>query len=423
MKKRVVFKKYHYRECDSFADYLERMAAKGWIFKGWKLGLVFYKDQPRKESYAAEIFPEGDENDKRPEPNTQEYARYCEEAGWELVDSIGKFCVFRKIREDAVPIVTEEERYENVRKAEWKSFGGKFFLSCFMTALLYWRLGTFDYVNYIFSDLLLLWIFTWTVLLAGELFHFIGFIAWKVNSNHRMKQGCRVFYGGGNRAVHIWVGFRSLLYFIFTVVFLGAVAAFSGRNRIFIVLIVAVGFLIFSLVMAWIRPSREKNMLATLLFVCIFPVMVLAVSLGISEEKKVDETETGEQEEIVETAYGSGTVEIEDSIKGIFGEAVRYSIFLPEAEGEKLKDPYENLVVCYTYRSSRKRILNRIYDICIQDEEEPPLYENIWQALEAKQSNRREEMAVKYEDTVLYFIGKKDLNKDQILFIREALKL
>ena len=45
--------------------------------------------------------------------------------------------------------------------------------------------------------------------------------------------------------------------------------------------------------------------------------MVLAVSLGISEEKKVDETETGEQEEIVETAYGSGTVEIEDSIKGI----------------------------------------------------------------------------------------------------------
>lgn len=59
MKKRVVFKKYHYRECDSFADYLERMAAKGWIFKGWKLGLVFYKDQPRKESYAAEIFRKG----------------------------------------------------------------------------------------------------------------------------------------------------------------------------------------------------------------------------------------------------------------------------------------------------------------------------------------------------------------------------
>ena len=423
MKKRVVFKKYHYRECDSFADYLERMAAKGWIFKGWRLGLVFYKDQPRKETYAAEIFPEGDENDKRPEPNTQEYARYCEEAGWELVDSTGKFCVFRKIREDAVPIVTEEERYENVRKAEWKSFGGKFFLSCFMTALLYWRLGTAYYINYIFSDLLLLLLFTWTVLFAGELFHFLGFIAWIVSSNYRMKQGRRVFYGRGNRAVHIWVCFRNLLYFIFTVVLLGAVAAFSGRNSVFIVLIIVVGFLIFSLVLTWIRPSREKNILATLLFVCIFPIMVLAISLGIAEEKKGNETAAGEQGEVIETAYGSGTVEIEDSIKGILGEAARYSIFLPEAEGEELKNPYENLVICYQYHSSWERILNRIYHLYIRNQEEPPLYENVWQALEVKQSNRKEEIVVRYEDTVLYFTGKKDLNKDQILFLRQALDL
>ena len=422
MKKRVVFKKYHYRECDSFADYLERMAAKGWIFKGWKLGLVFYKDQPRKESYAAEIFPEGDENDKRPEPNTQEYARYCEEAGWELVDSIGKFCVFRKIREDAVPIVTEEERYENVRKAEWKSFGGKFFLSCFMTALLYWRLGTFDYVNYIFSDLLLLWIFTWTVLLAGELFHFIGFIAWKVNSNHRMKQGRRVFYGGGNRAVHIWVGFRSLLYFIFTVVFLGAVAAFSGRNRIFIVLIVAVGFLIFSLVMAWIRPSREKNMLATLLFVCIFPIMILVVSLGISEERKGNGKESGEQEAFVETAYGSGSMEIEDNIKGIFGEAVQYGITFHAVKGVQGQESDENRIICYVYHSDRDWILDRIYSLYI-DKGEDITEENLWESMKVKQSFQKTETAVRFQDRVLYMRSREKLDKDQILFLRQALDL
>lgn len=422
MKKRVVFKKYHYRECDSFADYLERMAAKGWIFKGWKLGLVFYKDQPRKETYAAEIFPEGDENDKRPEPNTQEYARYCEEAGWELVDSTRKFCVFRKIREDAVPIVTEEERYENVRKAEWKSFGGKFFLSCFMTGLLYWRLGTFDYVNYIFSDLLLLLIFTWTVLLAGELFHFIGFIAWKANSNHRMKQGRRVFYGGGNRAVHIWVGFRSLLYFIFTVVFLGAVAAFSGRNRIFIVLIVAVGFLIFSLVMAWIRPSREKNMLATLLFVCIFPIMILVVSLGISEERKGNGKESGEQEAFVETAYGSGSMEIEDNIKGIFGEAVQYGITFHAVKGVQGQESDENRIICYVYHSDRDWILDRIYSLYI-DKGEDITEENLWESMKVKQSFQKTETAVRFQDRVLYMRSREKLDKDQILFLRQALDL
>lgn len=422
MKKRVVFKKYHYRECDSFADYLERMAAKGWIFKGWKLGLVFYKDQPRKESYAAEIFPEGDENDKRPEPNTQEYARYCEEAGWELVDSIGKFCVFRKIREDAVPIVTEEERYENVRKAEWKSFGGKFFLSCFMTALLYWRLGTFDYVNYIFSDLLLLWIFTWTVLLAGELFHFIGFIAWKVNSNHRMKQGRRVFYGGGNRAVHIWVGFRSLLYFIFTVVFLGAVAAFSGRNRTFVVFISAVGFLIFGLVLTWIRPPREKNMLATLLFVCIFPIMILVVSLGISEERKGNGKESGEQEAFVETAYGSGSMEIEDNIKGIFGEAVQYGITFHAVKGVQGQESDENRIICYVYHSDRDWILDRIYSLYI-DKGEDITEENLWESMKVKQSFQKTETAVRFQDRVLYMRSREKLDKDQILFLRQALDL
>ena len=422
MKKRVVFKKYHYRECDSFADYLERMAAKGWIFKGWKLGLVFYKDQPRKESYAAEIFPEGDENDKRPEPNTQEYARYCEEAGWELVDSIGKFCVFRKIREDAVPIVTEEERYENVRKAEWKSFGGKFFLSCFMTALLYWRLGTFDYVNYIFSDLLLLWIFTWTVLLIGELFHFIGFIAWKANSNHRMKQGCRVFYGGGNRAVHIWVGFRSLLYFIFTVTLVGAIVVFSGRNRTFVVFISAVGFLIFGLVLTWIRPSREKNMLATLLFVCIFPIMILVVSLGISEERKGNGKESGEQEAFVETAYGSGSMEIEDNIKGIFGEAVQYGITFHAVKGVQGQESDENRIICYVYHSDRDWILDRIYSLYI-DKGEDITEENLWESMKVKQSFQKTETAVRFQDRVLYMRSREKLDKDQILFLRQALDL
>lgn len=422
MKKRVVFKKYHYRECDSFADYLERMAAKGWIFKGWKLGLVFYKDQPRKESYAAEIFPEGDENDKRPEPNTQEYARYCEEAGWELVDSIGKFCVFRKIREDAVPIVTEEERYENVRKAEWKSFGGKFFLSCFMTGLLYWRLGTFDYVNYIFSDLLLLLIFTWTVLLAGELFHFIGFIAWKVNSNHRMKQGRRVFYGGGSRAVHIWVGFRSLLYFIFTVTLVGAIVVFSGRNRTFVVFISAVGFLIFGLVLTWIRPPREKNMLATLLFVCIFPIMILVVSLGISEERKGNGKESGEQEAFVETAYGSGSMEIEDNIKGIFGEAVQYGITFHAVKGVQGQESDENRIICYVYHSDRDWILDRIYSLYI-DKGEDITEENLWESMKVKQSFQKTETAVRFQDRVLYMRSREKLDKDQILFLRQALDL
>ena len=422
MKKRVVFKKYHYRECDSFADYLERMAAKGWIFKGWKLGLVYYKDQPRKETYAVEIFPEGDENDKRPEPNTQEYARYCEEAGWELVDSTRKFCVFRKIREDAVPIVTEEERYENVCKAEWDSFKNELFLSCFCEALLGWRLCTSDFITYIFSDLLLLLLSTCTVLFLGEFFRFLGFIAWKVSSNHRMKQGRRIFYGGGSWTVYIWISFRSRLYFIFTVILLGAVVVFSGRNRTFVVFISAVGFLIFGLLQTWIRPSRGKNILATLLFVCIFPIMILAVSLGISEERKGNGTETGEQEAFVETTYGSGSIEIEDNIRGIFGEAVQYGITFHAVNGVQGQESDENRIICYAYHSDRDWILDRIYSLYI-DKGEDITEENLWESLEMKQSSQKTETAVRFQDRVLYMRSREKLEKDQILFLRQALDL
>ncbi len=92
----------------------------GTPFSGWRLGMIFEKGEPENTEYAVEVFPKGSEDDRRPEADAEEYGEYCEAAGWKLVDSRKKFCVFRKIREDAVPIVTEEERIENVCKAEFR---------------------------------------------------------------------------------------------------------------------------------------------------------------------------------------------------------------------------------------------------------------------------------------------------------------
>ena len=47
MKKKIVFRNYGYRECDSFARFLEKMAAKGWFFRGWRFGMIFEKEAPR----------------------------------------------------------------------------------------------------------------------------------------------------------------------------------------------------------------------------------------------------------------------------------------------------------------------------------------------------------------------------------------
>ena len=42
--RKQIFRNFQYLECDAFAEYLEGMAAKGWRFTGWKLGMIFEKE-------------------------------------------------------------------------------------------------------------------------------------------------------------------------------------------------------------------------------------------------------------------------------------------------------------------------------------------------------------------------------------------
>ncbi|MBM6854546.1 DUF2812 domain-containing protein [Mediterraneibacter glycyrrhizinilyticus] len=79
---RRVFKDFGYLECDAFAEYLHGMSMKGWHFREWRLGLVFEKGEPEDVCYCVEVFPKGSEMDTKPEEPAEEYAEYCQAAGW-----------------------------------------------------------------------------------------------------------------------------------------------------------------------------------------------------------------------------------------------------------------------------------------------------------------------------------------------------
>ena len=87
VKRKTVLKGFNYMHVDDFAKYLSDMAAKGWHFKEWGVGLKFEKGEPEQATYAVEVFQKASDNDMRPEPNTQEFAEYCEAAGWKFVDA------------------------------------------------------------------------------------------------------------------------------------------------------------------------------------------------------------------------------------------------------------------------------------------------------------------------------------------------
>lgn len=141
-----VFSNFDYRECDAFSEYLHKQSLQGWHFKEWKLGLVFEKGEPKDITYTVEVFPNGAEMDLRPGENVKEYAEFCDRAGWKLLDSQRKFCIFKRIDDNAVLLKTWENRKRReLEQGEALSFGncksmtvfGRYFFFLFIVGMIW----------------------------------------------------------------------------------------------------------------------------------------------------------------------------------------------------------------------------------------------------------------------------------------------
>ena len=189
------FVSFRYIERGAFAEYLHRMSLKGWHFAGWKLGMVFGRGEPEDIVYDVEIFSEAREKDLRPVEETEEYAEYCRAAGWEFIDANRKFCVFRKVSEDAVPIVTEEERVEEIWKAEGKRLifptiiFGLFALDSSVNAV---KTGL---ENWIFSDLSLFVLMILPAYFLENILQWVFTLKWYLTGKKRISSGKPVRYG------------------------------------------------------------------------------------------------------------------------------------------------------------------------------------------------------------------------------------
>ena len=189
------FVSFRYIERGAFAEYLHRMSLKGWHFAGWKLGMVFGRGGPGDIVYDVEIFSEARGKDLRPLEETEEYAEYCRAAGWEFIDANRKFCVFRKVSEDAVPIVTEEERVEEIWKAEGKRLifptiiFGLFALDSSVNAV---KTGL---ENWIFSDLSLFILMILPAYFLENILQWVFTLKWYLTGKKRISSGKPVRYG------------------------------------------------------------------------------------------------------------------------------------------------------------------------------------------------------------------------------------
>lgn len=281
--KKTVLKRFSYRNCDDFAAYLNHMARQGWHFKEWRAGLVFEKGEPEEATYAVEVFSQAEETDTRPLPETQEFAEYCEAAGWQFVDASRKFTIFKRIRQDALPIMTDEERFEVISRADghsvWRWLGIS--LAWCIMQLLEFRSG-FKYS--IFRNRELIVAGTWFLLFVLAVARAAQFLLWKHRCVQRMDRGLRLFFGrDASDKWDSWLYLSILAIQVLALIYIG-----EGWISL-IILGIAAALVLMGFLIAQIRPDATVSaIIQTLGGFAIFIAALTAFTIAGQSETRGD---------------------------------------------------------------------------------------------------------------------------------------
>lgn len=418
-KRKTVLKGFTYMHCDDFAKYLSDMAAKGWHFKEWGVGLKFEKGEPEQAVYAVEVFQKASENDMRPEPNMQEFAEYCESAGWKFIDAKQKYCIFKKINENALELFTPEERVTNAFRGTLSGSALLLFFLYGLNALLQWGRLFSSFETVIFSGGFLFNFAIWNVMFLGQLIAFVQAFWKKYKLMRGIRFGKKVYLGNREDGkfrlswndIYIGILVLLLMYYFF---------AMERMELIIINAIIVGGTFVFVVLLNKFRPEHDTNVIIQIGFtVVLFFTIITSAMVSISgdgtdlEVKKdnlpvqiSDYRET--QDEVRDISYHHEG--------NIFGSTDKYFVY-----GENEAIHY------YVYKSAYSEILDKMWEGIINgkrfNEDAVDCTED-WNAKKAIR-NKIGTYYVRYDNAILEFSDDKDvyLSEEQIDIILDKLEI
>lgn len=419
---RRVFRNFRYTECDAFSEYLHEMSLEGWHFRKWKMGLVFEKGEPADITYCVEVFPKGSEMDLKPEKQAEEYADYCGAAGWELIDGQRKFCIFRRKDPEAPPIVTEVERFANVRKAEWRKLILELLVPGILTAEFWIRALGREFPDWIFFPPYLWILLVVTMMTAGRILQCGWTILWSVRGKRALREGKPVSYERqpfrrgmewvlvillevGVMALLVWVGMPKS----------GLVLAGS------ILVLLAI-----SVAISWFRPSRDTNWLIQIAGGLVLAVLLIIVVTAavFTESGTAENRKALAQLPFTQADYCEMTGQPDYAeyicMKSLFGSWMQGTVIW-------MNEDLEGNVLSYdVYRSEYKWVLDKVWKM----EKDTAYYRDAeetdprpWKALEVQNNMRGIAVCARYEDALLFLYADTPLAADQTEIILEKLDL
>lgn len=424
---RRVFRKFEYSEIDDFAAFLTKMSKNGWRFKEWKWGLVFEKSEPEEVEYFVEIFIKGSGYDLRPDEDTEEFAEYCKEAGWEFVDYCKKFLIFKKISEDAEDIVTAKEHFENAGKEElknvysqllcWGLIGGINLKSSFIDAFYY----------NIFNNAMLLILSVYLIGLLCNLFYAVKITCWYLKNRNLVADGEKIYVGKGEEKQKKKYRFVSVFSSVIAAslfVSLLLVSAFGEGISYLVFLLLLFGCLS---ALEYLRPSKNEYIVAIIAISFLVPILFAFVVFMDSDDDNIYKDKRLApllQEDYREVVYEFEEIEMKKA-SNLFGEISYYNIeYFNNAENEEDQswDSIDYIVV----NSDNDWILEKCWIQLMERDEETNYYEctDEWKAEYAiKYDDWLDTYCVRYEEQILIFKFEPELTQNQIDIIRNKLEL
>ncbi len=415
-KRKTVLKGFDYMHCDDFAKYLSKMAVKGWHFREWGAGLKFEQGEPEQAIYAVEVFTKASENDMRPEPHTQEFAEYCEAAGWKFVDAKQKFCIFKKIEEDAVDLFTPEERVTNAFKGMTSGYAVLLLILYGINVLLQWINIVNIFERNIFSASFLFSFSVWNMLFLGQLCRFV-YAFWKKSRFTRaIKNGEDIYIGNrkdGKPHIamkDIYVGVLVLILMVYLLML--------GKLALALLYVICILVTVtFSLVIAKVRPDSNTNLGIQIGFSIIFGIILIVGTFAVFVDNYDNEVVQQDKLPLQISDYRAFTETIEDidiyEDRNLFGSCETYYIF-----SEK------DSVYYYIYRTEHAWILDQIWEkeLDARFNEGAANCTTDWGAEKALR-NKLGTYYVRYENCILVFRDNEDvyLTPEQIGIICEKL--
>lgn len=117
-KRKYTFYAFQENETAAFAEYLEGMAANGWMLKTVMRNTVqcFERHEPRRLKFSVAVLPDSSEFESRDREEAVTFRAYCEEAGWKLLYGGTLWQIFYSEEEDPIPIETDPRVQLEVQK-------------------------------------------------------------------------------------------------------------------------------------------------------------------------------------------------------------------------------------------------------------------------------------------------------------------